>query len=204
MAPQGVAAEAKRDNASVAKTYDGIDQTLSEWMSNQSVFFVSTAPLDPQGSVNCSPKGNRDEFAVLNERTVAFLDQTGSGVETIAHLRENGRIVIMLCAFAGPPRIVRLHGTGRVVLADDPDFEALAARFAGGAGMGVRSVIVVDVRRVSDSCGYGVPLMTLEGHRPTMDQWSSRKGREGIREYWAEKNVASIDGLSGIEPSPPQ
>ena len=113
----------------MAKTYDGIDESLSEWMSNQPLFFVSTAPLDPQGSVNCSPKGNRDEFAVLGARTVAFLDQTGSGVETIAHLRENGRIVIMLCAFAGPPRIVRLHGTGRVVLADDPDFEVLAANF---------------------------------------------------------------------------
>jgi hypothetical protein len=183
----------------VAKTYDGIDGALSEWMSDQPVFFVSTAPLDPQGSVNCSPKGNRDELAVLNERTVAFLDQTGSGVETIAHLRENGRIVIMLCAFTGPPRIVRLHGTGRVVLADDPEFDALASRFPGGAGIGVRSVIVVALRRVSDSCGYGVPLMTLEGHRPTMDQWSTRKGRDGVRRYWAEKNVASIDGLSGID-----
>lgn len=191
------------DNASVAKTYPGIDQTLSKWISEQSVFFVSTAPLDPDGSVNCSPKGNREEFAVLDERTVAYLDQTGSGIETIAHLRENGRIVIMFCAFAGPPRIVRLHGVGRVVLADAPDFPELARRFPGGAGAGVRSVIVVDVRRVSDSCGYGVPLMTFEAHRPTMDQWSSRKGRDGIRQYWAEKNVASIDGISGIDASAP-
>ena len=192
-------AEVKCDNASVAKTYEGIDPTLAEWMSVQPVFFVSTAPLDPEGSVNCSPKGNRDEFVVLDERTVAFLDQTGSGVETIAHLRENGRIVIMLCAFSGPPRIVRLHGTGRVVLADDPKFDELAGRFPGGKAIGVRSVIVVAVRRVSDSCGYGVPLMRLEGQRPTMDQWSTRKGRKGIREYWAEKNVASIDGISGID-----
>ena len=183
----------------MAKTYDGIDESLSEWMSNQPVFFVSTAPLDPQGSVNCSPKGNRHEFAVLGAHTVAFLDQTGSGVETIAHLRENGRIVIMLCAFAGPPRIVRLHGTGQVVLADDPDFEALAANFPRGAGAGVRSVTVGTLRRVSDSCGYGVPLMALEGHRPTMDQWSARKGRDGVRQYWAEKNVTSIDGISGID-----
>jgi hypothetical protein len=196
--------KARCDNASVAKTYNGIDETLSAWMSDQPVFFVSTAPLDPQGSVNCSPKGNRDEFAVLDESTVAFLDQTGSGVETIAHLRENGRIVIMLCAFTGPPRIVRLHGTGRVVLADDSDFDALATRFPGGAGVGVRSVIVVAVRRVSDSCGYGVPQMTLEGHRPTMDQWSTRKGRDGVRQYWAEKNVASIDGISGIDSPAPQ
>ena len=188
----------------MAKTYDEIDQSLSQWMSDQPVFFVSTAPLDPRGSVNCSPKGNREEFAVLNEQTVAFLDQTGSGVETIAHLRENGRIVIMFCAFVGPPRIVRLHGTGTVVLADHSEFDPIACRFPGGSGIGVRSVIVVAVRRVSDSCGYGVPVMTLEGHRPTMDQWSSRKGRDGIRGYWAEKNVASIDGLSGIDPSPHQ
>jgi hypothetical protein len=188
----------------MAKTYDGIDQTLSKWMSDQPLFFVSTAPLDPHGSLNCSPKGNRDEFAVLDERTVAFLDQTGSGVETIAHLRENGRIVIMFCAFGGPPRIVRLHGAGRVVLTDDPDFEALAGGFPGGGGTGVRSVIVVAVQRVSDSCGYGVPLMILEGHRATMDQWSTRKGREGIRQYRAEKNVASIDGIAGIDPPTPQ
>jgi hypothetical protein len=187
----------------MAKTYEGIDPTLSEWMSDQPVFFVSTAPLDPEGSVNCSPKGNRDEFAVLDEHTVAYLDQTGSGIETIAHLRENGRIVIMFCAFAGPPRIVRLHGVGRAVLADHPDFDELAGRFPGGAGEGVRSVIVVDVRRLSDSCGYGVPLMTFEGRRPTMDQWSSRKGRDGIRQYWVEKNVASIDGISGIDPPAP-
>ena len=183
----------------MAKTFDGIDESLSEWLSDQPVFFVATAPLAAEGSVNCSPKGNREEFAVLNERTVAFLDQTGSGVETIAHLRENGRVVIMFCAFTGPPRIVRLHGTGRVVLADDPQFDELADRFPGGAGPGVRSVIVVGLRRVSDSCGYGVPLMTFEGHRPTMDQWSNRKGRDGIRQYWAEKNAASIDGIDGID-----
>lgn len=184
----------------MAKTYGGIDRILSGWMVDQPVFFVSTAPLDPDGSVNCSPKGNRDEFAVLDERTVAYLDQTGSGVETIAHLGENGRIVIMFCAFAGPPRIVRLHGKGRVVLADDLDFDELAGRFPGSAGVGVRSVIVVDVRRVSDSCGYGVPLMSFEGHRPTMDQWSTRKGRDGIRKYWAEENVASINGIFRSRP----
>ncbi len=182
----------------MAKTFDGIDQKLSEWLSEQPVFFVSTAPLSQEGSLNCSPKGNRDEFAVLDERTVAFLDQTGSGVETIAHLRENGRIVVMFCAFAGPPRIVRLHGQGRVVLADDVEFDRFAAFFPHGAGTGVRSVIVIAVRRVSDSCGYGVPLMAFEGHRPTMDQWSARKGRDGVRQYWADKNATSIDGLGGI------
>ena len=187
------------DNPFVAHTYDGIDQKLSAFMSEQPVFFVSTAPLDAEGSLNCSPKGNREEFAVLDERTVAYIDQTGSGVETIAHLRENGRIVIMFCAFSGPPRIVRLHGTGRVVLTGDPDFAGLMERFAGGNGVGVRSVIVVDVRRVSDSCGYGVPLMEFQRHRSTMDQWSSRKGKDGIRQYWAEKNASSIDGIKGLD-----
>ena len=141
------AAQAECDNAPVAKTYAGIDQTLSDWMSDQPVFFVSTAPLDPQGSVNCSPKGNRDEFAVLDEHTVAFLDQTGSGVETIAHLRENGRIVIMFCAFAGPPRIVRLHGTGRAVLADDAGIRKTRRLFQTAAPASG------SVRSSSSSCG---------------------------------------------------
>ena len=182
----------------MGRTYEVIDERLAEWLLAQPVFFVSTAPLDGGGLVNCSPKGNRNEFAVPDGRTVAYLDQTGSGVETIAHLRENGRIVVMFCAFAGPPRIVRLHGVGRAVLADSPDFAELSARFPRGGGVGVRSVIVIEIRRISDSCGYGVPLMSFEGHRPTMDQWSDRKGPEGIREYWAEKNVSSIDRLEGI------
>lgn len=148
-----------------------------------------------------SPKGNRDEFAVLGEWKVAYLDQTGSGVETIAHLRENGRVVVMFCAFTGPPRIVRLHSTGRAVFADEPEFASLVERFPGSDGMGVRSVIVVEVRRVSDSCGYGVPKMAFEEHRPTMDQWSTRKGREGIREYWSERNSVSLDGLEGLPAS---
>ena len=182
----------------MARTYDTIEETLSEWLLAQPVFFVSTAPLNPHGLVNCSPKGNRDEFAVLDGRSVAYLDQTGSGVETIGHLQENGRIVVMFCAFTGPPRIVRLHGSGRVVTTSDTEFGVLAERFPGGNGVGVRSVIVVDVQRISDSCGYGVPLMSFEEHRPTMDQWSTRKGSEGVRNYQLEKNAATIDGLKGL------
>ena len=182
----------------MGRTYEVIDQALSEWLTAQPVFFVATAPLSGDGLVNCSPKGNRDEFVVVDERTVAYLDQTGSGVETIAHLRENGRIVVMFCAFAGAPRIVRLHGRGRAVLTDDPSFSGLARRFPGGTGVGVRSIIVTDVSRIADSCGYGVPLMSFEGHRPTMDQWSDRKGPEGIRDYWAEQNTKSIDQLEGL------
>jgi hypothetical protein len=182
----------------MARTYDVIDEKLAGWLESQPVFFVSTAPLSPEGLVNCSPKGNRREFVVLDERTVAYLDQTGSGIETIAHLKENGRIVVMFCAFEGPPRIVRLHGKGRAVLTDDPRFRELVARFPGGSGVGVRSIIVVDVARIADSCGYGVPLMSFEGHRPTMDQWSNRKGKEGIRNYWAENNLESLDRLEGL------
>jgi hypothetical protein len=182
----------------MAKLFEFIDEGLAKWLVDQPVFFVSTAPLDTEGLINCSPKGNRSEFVVLGQRAVAYLDQTGSGVETIAHLHENGRIVLMFCAFSGPPRIVRLHGMGRTVLVDSSEFAELAAQFPGGPGVGVRSIIVVDVSRIADSCGYGVPLMSFERHRPTLDQWSSRKGPEGIREYWKEKNGSSIDDLPGL------
>jgi Pyridoxamine 5'-phosphate oxidase len=183
----------------MAAIYETIDASLAAFVERQPVFFVATAPLGSAGHVNCSPKGNRGEFVVLDPRRVAYLDQTGSGSETIAHLRENGRIVVMFCAFEGPPKIVRFHGTGRCVGADDPDFAALAQRFPGAGAIGVRSIITVDVTRVSDSCGYGVPFMAFERHRPTMDQWSARKGEDGIRAYWAEKNTESIDGLPSLE-----
>jgi hypothetical protein len=104
----------------------------------------------------------------------------------------------MFCAFQGPPRIVRFHGRGRYVLRDDPGFAPLAAHFPGGGGVGVRSIVVVDVARVSDSCGYGVPRMTMDEHRPTMDEWSERKGEDGIRAYWRQKNTVSVDGLPAI------
>jgi hypothetical protein len=182
----------------MGRTYDQIDERLAQWLVTQPVFFVATAPLDASGHVNCSPKGNRREFAVLGAHRVAYLDQTGSGVETIAHLKENGRIVVMFCAFEGPPRIVRLHGRGQVTLLDEPGFDALAEHFEDGHGPGVRAVITVDVERVADSCGYAVPLMGFEAHRAVLDDWSERKGREGIRDYWAQKNATSIDGAEGI------
>ena len=183
----------------MGKTFDAIDESLAEWIASQPVFFVATAPLAGDGLVNCSPKGNRGEFAVLSPTSVAYLDQTGSGVETIAHLKENGRIVIMFCAFEGPPRIVRLHGTGHAVPATHSGFSSLTSSFSGEPGVGARSVVVVDVARVADSCGYGVPFMDFVEHRPTMDQWSTRKGPEGIAAYWAEKNLVSLDGLAGLD-----
>ena len=157
--------------------------------------FVATAPLKPDGLINLSPKG-LDTFAVLDDKTVAYLDMTGSGVETIAHLKENGRIVIMFCAFAGPPRIVRLHGRGRVVLPGDGDWEELAARFPPRPG--ARSIITVALDRVSDSCGFGVPFMGYEGERGQLTEWAGRKTEDELVEYQAKKNAYSIDGLPGL------
>jgi predicted pyridoxine 5'-phosphate oxidase superfamily flavin-nucleotide-binding protein len=189
----------RRHTGSMGKTFESIDDRLAEWLVGQPVFFVATAPLSGDGSVNCSPKGNRNEFVILGPHTVAYLDQTGSGIETIAHLRENGRIVIMFCAFNGPPKIVRLHGTGRAVLPDSREFASLADHFGAARGVGVRSIILIEVERISDSCGYGVPLMSFEEHRPTMDQWSQRKGASGIRDYWLQKNRTSVDDLEGLD-----
>lgn len=183
----------------MGKTFATIDESLAAWLVDQPVFFVATAPTSGDGLVNCSPKGNRREFVVVGSRSVAYLDQTGSGVETIAHLRENGRIVVMFCAFTGPPRIVRLHGIGRTVGRDSTEFEELATYFPGSFAVGVRSIILIDVQRISDSCGYGVPFMTFEGDRPTMDQWASRKGPEGIRAYWSAHNRRSLDDLEALD-----
>lgn len=182
----------------MGRTYDSIDDRLAGWLEAQPVFFVATAPLSPDGHVNCSPKGNRRELAVVGPRRLAYLDQTGSGVETIAHIEENGRVVLMFCAFEGPPRIVRVHGRGHVVLPSSPEFAEAAARLRGSGGVGVRSLVVIDADRISDSCGYGVPLMDFREHRPTMDEWSSRKGADGIAAYQADKNAYSIDGLPGV------
>ena len=183
----------------MAKLLEGIDDTLRDFVQAQPVFFVATAPLGAEGFVNCSPKGNRNEFAVVNSSRVAYLDQTGSGVETVAHLKENGRIVVMFCAMSGPPRIVRFHGTGHVVYRSSPEFETLAPYFDRRDDVGVRCIISIDVQRVSDSCGYGVPLMEFTAHRPTMDQWATRKGPEGIALYQSEKNRHSINGLAALE-----
>lgn len=183
----------------MGRTYDTIDSRLAEWLTAQPVFFVASAPLAGDGMVNCSPKGNRGELAVVGPRTVAYLDQTGSGVETIAHVRENARVTLMWCAFDGPPRIVRIHGSGRVVHPSEPEFETLSGNFRHPDGPGVRAVVVVEARRISDSCGYGVPLMTFVSHRATMDDWAQRKGVEGIAAYQAENNARSLDGLTGLD-----
>jgi hypothetical protein len=177
----------------MGKVFDSIDERLEAWIARQRMFFVGTAPSDG-GHVNVSPKGPIETLRVLDDRTVAYLDLVGSGAETIAHLRENGRIVIMLCAFEGGPRIVRLHGTGEVLDEDAiafPDVDVLDAQ--------QRSVIRVDVERIADSCGFGVPLMSYVGERPQSRAWAERKlakeGPSALDDYMAAKNAVSIDGL---------
>jgi hypothetical protein len=181
----------------MARTYDAIDENLAAFMRAQHVFFVATAPLDANGHVNVSPKG-LDTFTVLDEHAVAYLDLTGSGAETIAHLRENGRITIMFCAFDGPPRILRLHGRGDAVMPRDPRYAELASRFPSHPG--ARAVVRVDVERISTSCGYAVPLLDFRAERDVLDTWTAKKGEEGLERYRADKNRESVDGLPAIDP----
>jgi hypothetical protein len=190
----------------MGKIFDGIDEHLSEWISQQALFFTASAPLATDGHVNVSPKGPIGTLRVLDEHTVAYLDIVGSGAETIAHVRENGRLVIMFCAFAGPPRILRLHGQGEVVFAADEGFEALAHRCAfeePSVAASRRAIVLLHVRRVADSCGYGVPLMSFDGLRPHGDAWAEKKvrvgGVEALLDYQREKNAASLDGLPAVE-----
>jgi pyridoxamine 5'-phosphate oxidase-like protein len=179
----------------LGKTYEQIDEYLARTIEEQHVFFVATAPLDARGNLNLSPKG-LDSFRILGPQTVAYLDLIGSGVETIAHLKENGRIVIMFCKFQGTPNIFRLHGMGRVVESSGPEFQELAAKFPSYEA--TRAIIVIDVTRISHSCGFGVPLMQYEGERPQHFAWATKKGVEGLKLYKQEKNRHSIDGLPGL------
>ncbi len=180
----------------MSKTYKQIDDKLADWIRQQKVFFVATAPLSKGRHVNCSPKGG-DSFRVIDPHTVVYQDLTGSGVETIAHLRENGRIVIMFCAFEGRPMIVRLHGRGEVITTGHSDFESLVSKFPRTPG--TRAIIRVKVTRVSDSCGYGVPFFNYQDGRDTLDQWAETKGTAGLEEYRTAKNSQSIDGLPALD-----
>lgn len=182
----------------MGKLYDAIDDSLQSFLSAQHMFFVSTAPSGDDGHVNCSPKG-LDTFRILGPTTVAYLDFAGSGVETIAHLRQNGRIVMMFCAFDGAPRIVRLHGRGTVIEATEREFDALAEHFPDPRHPGARAIIRVEVTRIADSCGFGVPLYRYEGQREQLPLWAGRKTPEAMRTYQRTKNAASIDGLEGLE-----
>ncbi len=182
----------------MGRTYEIIDGHLKSFIESQPVFFIATAPIAQDGHINISPKGNRDELKVLDRNRIAYADQTGSGIETTAHIYENGRIVLMVCSFTGKPRIVRLHGKAICHERGSSEYSDVSKFFIEKDGFSVRSFIEIIVDRISDSCGYGVPLMDFVGHRPHMDDWSERKGEIGIRDYIQEKNRQSIDGLKGL------
>jgi Pyridoxamine 5'-phosphate oxidase len=178
----------------MGKIYESIDGKLKEWLLAQKVFFVATAPLCANGHVNCSPKDG-ESFRVIDERTVVYLDLTGSGVETIAHVKENERVVLMFCAFEGAPKIVRLHGHGEIIENRHDEFEQLRAIFR--STVGIRSFVKVHLTRISDSCGYGVPLYTFRGYRSQLEDWAEHKGEQSLAEYRLKHNGRSIDQLEG-------
>lgn len=189
----------------MAKVFDEIDEHMRGWIARQPLFFVATAPLAGDGYVNVSPKGPLGSFAILGPRSVAYLDVNGSGVETIAHLRENGRVCVMFCAFEGPPRIVRLHGAGEPILNDDPRYPDLLAE-ADFADASIpearRSIVLIEVERISDSCGYGVPLMSFEGLRPHHALSSAKRvrtmGLDGYEDFQRNRGARSLDGLPAL------
>lgn len=179
----------------MADRFSSLRPDLAQWWREQPMFFVATAPSGDAGHVNLSPKGY-DTLRVFAADRVAYLDLTGSGVETIAHLRENGRITLMACAFNGNPRISRIYGRGTVHTVATPDFDALAPEFPDLPGK--RAIIDIEVERVTTSCGYAVPLMELVEDRDRLLDWAEGKGDDGIAAYWGTKNAESIDGLPGI------
>ena len=180
----------------MGKEYQEIDARMRDWIGRQKLFFVATAPRADDGLVNCSPKG-LDSFRVLGPRQCAYADVGGSGIETVAHLKENGRIVIMMCAFGGPPKIFRFYGQGRVVEPHDADFARLAKLF--GDLPTIRNIIIVDIDTIRDSCGYGVPLYDFRGDRDSLPNWANSKSREELLDYRIERNAASLDGLPGLD-----
>ncbi len=189
----------------MAKLFDQIDDKIRAFIEAQTMFFVGTAPSGDDGHVNVSPKGGSNLFRVTGPLGFAYVDLMGSGIETVAHLRENGRIVVMFCAFEGPPKIVRLHGRGVPVQQDDERFDAALAAFdiTDEQRQAVRSVIEIEVTRVADSCGFVVPKMTYEGERDQLYRYADnrlrKEGPDAVRAYVSAKNGHSIDGLVGAD-----
>jgi hypothetical protein len=192
----------------MGKLYPELDQRLRQFIAAQSVFFVATAPcLTSEGGgghVNVSPKGYSGTFAVLGPTTVAYLDLTGSGAETVAHLRQNGQITIMFCSFDRAPKILRLYGTGRVVVPEHREWAELAAHFGDAAARDAeighqRAIILVAVHRIADSCGYAVPVMELAEERDVLTRWARGKSPDQLADYRVEKNTVSIDGLPAFD-----
>ncbi len=179
----------------MAQLFEVLDDTLRAWINMQKMFFVASAPLAADGIVNCSPKG-LDSLRIIDDTTVAYLDLTGSGAETIAHIKENKRLCIMFCAFSGAPRILRLQGDGHVHLPDSDEFAKLIALFPDIPGK--RAIISLNIKRIADSCGYGVPEYEYKKDRQTMVKWAEKKGPNGIAAYQQEHNTKSLDGLPSI------
>lgn len=179
----------------MGKLYTELTPNLISFIEAQHVFFVGSAPLSGEGHINVSPKG-MDSFRVLGSNSVAYLDVTGSGVETIAHIRENGRMVIMFCAFEGRPLIVRLHGSGETIERDHADFDDLIGLFPELPA--IRAIIRLSITRISDSCGWGVPLYEMTGHRDQLERYAESLGPEGLRDAQLKGNMTSIDGLPGL------
>lgn len=183
-----------------------LDDRLRKWIARQPLFFVATAPSGDDGHLNLSPKGGQGTLAVLGPRELAYVDLFGSGIETVAHLKQNGRIVLMWCAFTGPPMVVRVHGRGEVVEMADPRFAELLARFdlPAEARSSVRGMIRVDVTRIADSCGFVVPKMEYREERQalyrTADAWLRQDGPDAIQAYCDVNNLESIDGIPGLSP----
>ena len=184
----------------MGKVLERVDDRLRAFIETQPVFFVGTAPSGPDGHVNVSPKGLTDTLRVVDDTTVAYLDLTASGAETIAHLRQNGRIVVMFCSFERSPNVVRLHGRGRVVSVYDPGYADWAALFPDNPA--ARAVIVVDVTRVSTSCGYALPILEQVEERDILTDNMRRRGAEGVVRYRRTKNAVSIDGLPAFDDDP--
>ena len=179
----------------MGKVHFEIGDSLKKFIEDQRIFFVATAPSGSDGHINLSPKG-LDCLRIIDSKTVAYLDFAGSGVETIAHLRENGRIVIMVCAFDGSPNIVRLQGRGRAIEPQDEGFSAMLVHFHPYPNP--RAIICVDLERITDSCGYGVPTFKYEGERTQLVAWVDKKGKDGLMEYQRKNNSKSVDGLPGL------
>lgn len=185
----------------MGRLFEEINDTMKEFLESSPVFFVATAPTGDDGHINVSPKG-LDSFRVISPKQVAYLDMTGSGAETIAHIRENGRITLMFTAFSGKPNIVRLYGKAEAVYPESSNFSELKQAFHSAPTSelpGLRAIIKVDMTRISDSCGFGVPLMDFVANRKEMVDWVVKKGDEGLVEYRAEKNAQSIDGLPAVD-----
>ncbi len=177
----------------MAKTYPVLTAELKTWIAQQPVFFLASAPLQAEGHINLSPRG-LDSLRITSDNELVILDLTGSGNETAAHLHENGRLTVMLCAFSGNPKILRLYGQGQVILPDGPNWHDYRKLFAPDLP-GVRQIFRLGIERIQTSCGFGVPLMDFVSQRDMLLEWANKKGPEGIEKYQHEKNAQSIDGL---------